>query len=97
MNYESMLMFKDFSIFSFGSRFNPWNGPVLGKFGRGPYEEHLGKFIWAPSRENLSSGACEQQRRRPACTSMQTQISAFVIRLLESIISRPATSEISIF
>ena len=44
---------------------------------------------------------CEQQRRRPACASAQTDqrrlISAFVFRLLESIISRVATSEISIF
>ena len=42
------------------------------------------------------SGVCEQQMRRPACTS-RSRISAFIIRLLESIISRLATSKISIF
>ena len=35
--------------------------------------------IWASTQENLSSGVCEQHRRR--------LISAFVIRFLESIIS----------
>ena len=29
-------------------------------------------FIWALSRQNLSSGACEQQRRRPACAYAQS-------------------------
>ena len=29
-------------------------------------------FIWASTRENLCSGVCEQQRRRPACTSAQS-------------------------
>ena len=43
---------------------------------------------WASTRENLSSQVCEQQRCR--------LISAFVIRVLESIISRLATSEISL-
>ena len=28
--------------------------------------------IWASARENLSSRGCEQQRRRPACASAQT-------------------------
>ena len=28
--------------------------------------------IWASTRENLSSGVCEQHRRRPACTSAQS-------------------------
>ena len=28
--------------------------------------------IWALAQENLSSGVCEQQRCRPACTSPQT-------------------------
>ena len=28
--------------------------------------------IWASARENLSSEVCEQQRRRPACASAQT-------------------------
>ena len=27
---------------------------------------------WASTRENLSSGACEQHRRRPACASAQS-------------------------
>ena len=27
---------------------------------------------WASSRENLSSGVCEQHRRRPACASAQS-------------------------
>ena len=39
---------------------------------------------------------CKQQRRRPA-THPRRPISAFVIRFLESIISKLATSEISIF
>ena len=30
------------------------------------------KFIWATSRQNLSSGVCEQQRRRPACAFAQS-------------------------
>ena len=29
-------------------------------------------IIWASTRENLSSGVCEQHRRRPACASEQT-------------------------
>ena len=28
--------------------------------------------IWASTRENLSSGCCEQQRRRPACAYAQS-------------------------
>ena len=28
--------------------------------------------IWASTRENLSSGVCKQHRRRPACTSVQS-------------------------
>ena len=28
--------------------------------------------IWAATRENLSSVVCEQQRRRPACASAQS-------------------------
>ena len=43
-------------------------------------------------------GVCEQQRRRPACAALpRSLIIAFVIHLLESIISKPATSEISLF
>ena len=29
-------------------------------------------MVWASTRENLSSVVCEQQRRRPACTSAQS-------------------------
>ena len=43
----------------------------------------------AATRENLSSEVCEGQRRR--------LVSAFVIRLLENIISVLAMREISIF
>ena len=57
-------------------------------------------YIWASMRENLPSGGGggggEQQRGRPACAT-PSLISAFVIRLLESIIFKLATSEISIF
>ena len=31
-------------------------------------------YIWAGTRENLSSGVCEQHRRRPACASAQTDL-----------------------
>ena len=46
--------------------------------------------------ENLSLGICEQQRRRLDNALAQTD-QRLVIRLLESIIYRLATSEISIF
>ena len=46
--------------------------------------------------KNLSSEDCEQQRRRPACASAQL-ISAFVIHLLESVISKLAASKFSSF
>ena len=52
--------------------------------------------IWALSRENLSTGVCEQHRHRPACAE-PSLISAFVFRLLGSIISKPASSKFSIF
>ena len=29
-------------------------------------------LIWASRQENLSSGVCEQHRRKPACTSVQS-------------------------
>ena len=32
------------------------------------------KYIWASTRENLSSMVCEQHRCRPACTSGQTDL-----------------------
>ena len=51
-------------------------------------------YVWATTRENLSSGVSEQQRADQAARIL---ISAFVIQLLESITSRLATSEISIF
>ena len=44
---------------------------------------------WSWTRENLSLGASEQQRR--------SLISAFVIHLLESFICKLATGEILIF
>ena len=44
-------------------------------------------IIWALTRENLSSGVCDQQ----------SLISAVVIRILEGIISELATGEISFF
>ena len=47
----------------------------------------------ASMRENLSLGVFKQQRPAHPCSL----ISAFFIRLLESIISRLATREISIF
>ena len=47
---------------------------------------------WASSRENLSSGVCEQHRRRPACES-RSLISAFVILFLESTLCKLATGE----
>ena len=52
--------------------------------------------ILAATRENLSSAVCEQQRRRPACASAQSDQRLF-IRVLDSIIFRLAMSEISIF
>ena len=45
-------------------------------------------YIWALTRENLSSGVWEQHRHS------HSLISAFVIHVLESTISKLATSEI---
>ena len=56
----------------------------------------LVEAIWAGMQENLYSGVCEQQRHRPACAST-CLISAFVNRLLESIIYRIVRSRISFF
>ena len=53
-------------------------------------------IIWALVRENLSSGVCEQQRRRPACAYAESD-QRFVVHLTESIMSRHSTSEISMF
>ena len=47
-------------------------------------------YIWAPTRENLSSGV-NKDAEQPA------HMHAFVIRLLESILSKLGTSKISIF
>ena len=47
-------------------RENPYRlhvGPILGHYG-----QHI-KVIWSSVRENLSSESCQQQKRRPACTS----------------------------
>ena len=54
------------------------------------------RFIWASTWENLSSEVCEQQRRRPACPYPQSD-QRLCYSLLESIISKLATSEISNF
>ena len=52
--------------------------------------------IWAFSRENLSTEICEQQRRRPACASAQTD-QCFCYSILESNKSNLNAREISIF
>ena len=49
-------------------------------------------YIWASSRENLSSMVCKQQRHRPACPSAQSDQRLWVFCILESIISKSATS-----
>ena len=51
---------------------------------------------WASTRENLSLEVCEQHRRRPACASAQTD-QRLCYSDLESIISKLATSKMSIF
>ena len=51
---------------------------------------------WASTRETLSSGVCEQHRRRPACASAQSDQRLFFC-FLESIICKLAAGEISIF
>ena len=53
-------------------------------------------WIWASMQENRSSVVCEQQTRRPACASVQSD-QCLSFHLLESIISKLATSKISIF
>ena len=35
-------------------------------------DSHMLNINWALMQENLSSGVCEQQRRRPACASAQS-------------------------
>ena len=60
------------------------------------WEGAMNYAIIGPRPENLFSGfATNKGTDQPA--HPRSLISAFVIRLLESIISRPATSEISIF
>ena len=51
-------------------------------------------IIWALTRENLSSGVCEQQRHRPACASAQSD-QRLCFRFLESIMSKLATCSFS--
>ena len=59
------------------------------------YSYHTG-YIWASTRENMSSVfANNKDTDQPA--RMRSLISAFVIPLLESFISRLATRKISIF
>ena len=53
-------------------------------------------FIWASTPENLSSG-CANNKGADQPAHMCRLISAFVIRLSKSVISRLTTSEISIF
>ena len=53
--------------------------------------------IWASTRENLSSGGVANNKGAEQPAHPHSRISAFVIRLLESIISRYATREILIF
>ena len=52
--------------------------------------------IWASTRENLSSG-CANNTDADQLAHPRRLISAFVIRFLERIISKLATSEISLF
>ena len=52
--------------------------------------------IWASSRENLSSGICEQQRTDQP-EHLHSLICAVDILVLERIISKLANSEFSIF
>ena len=46
------------------------HGPILVACGThlGHYGQHI-KVILSSMRENLSSESCQQQKRRPACTS----------------------------
>ena len=53
-------------------------------------------IIWTSTRETLSSGVCEQHRRRPACASVQSDQRLFFC-FLESIICKLAAGEISIY
>ena len=75
-----------FSAFGFNGHLNNCN--VVSAF---TYISTMDKMLRTngPDARKPVFRACEQQRRRPACL-----ISAFVIRLLESIISKLATSEI---
>ena len=41
-------------------------------------------IIWASTRENLSSGRCKQQRRRPACASAEETCLSIAFKLSET-------------
>ena len=56
----------------------------------------LSSLVWASSRENLSLGGCKNKGADQP-THPRNLISAFIIGLLESIISRLAAGEISYF
>ena len=60
-------------------------------------DTYSSKHMDLNARKQESSGVGEQQRRKPACASMQSDQRLCYIRLLESIISRLATSEVSFF
>ena len=68
----------------------PWLNYVIGQICLAYHEYNISKreIIWASTRENLSSVVCKQLWR--------ILISVFVICSLQSIISRLATSDISI-
>ena len=57
---------------------------------------HCTGYIWASTQENLFSVICEQQRRRQACASAQSNQHLF-IRYLESIVDKLAPRKISLF
>ena len=71
---------------------NSTSADITDKYMKTTRKRHKNTYKWASSPENLSFTVCEQQRRRPV-----RLISAFVIRLLESIISKLDTSKISLF
>ena len=55
------------------TKLNPFKFPLWQNF-LDPRMSRLSWTLlnWASTRENLSSGVCEQHRRRPACASAQT-------------------------
>ena len=50
----------------------PWCPYVSIPYTKGKYFLNIQSSIWASTRENLSSGNCEERRCRPACASAQT-------------------------